>query len=907
MAQGVVQPSFTSGEISPSLYGRVDLTRYYTGLRTCRNFIVRQFGGVSNRPGTKFCAAFADSSRTGRLVPFEFSTSQAYVLEFTEYTIRIYKDGGLIVWPSGPNAGLPAEVETIYLEADLPYLKFVQSADVMTICHPSYPVQQLSRTDHHLWTISAFSNVEGPFQEINVDTAKTLYASTFTGSTTLTASSAVFTSDMVGQMIRIEQAPDAMTKKWEVQKAIVINDIRRAGSNYYQAVSAGTTGTVRPSALEGVESDGDPGVTWRYLHSGFGIVLITGVTSSTVATGTVLNRLPDSVVTGGLSRGITGVIAGAPEVPADPGPYSGAVNARVTCPAHGFTTGDYVTITGVVGMTGINVTAQIIVINVNTFDLSGVYGSGAYVSGGTAIKTLAGTNTYKWAIEAWGGSQGYPAAAAYFQQRQCFAGSEAQPQTVWDSRTGGFTDFGTSVPLLDDDAVTFTLNSRKANEIRHFVELSQLILLTSDGPFIIQGGQDGLIIPGKISTKRQSASGASHVAPLIVGSHALYIQEKGSQVRSLGYDFSSDAFIGNDLTIISSHMFYRHTLTGWAFQTVPFSVAWAVRDDGALLGLTYMPEQEVVGWHRHDTDGFFESVCCITEGDEDVVYLLVRRTINGVTKRYVERMSTRFFESLKDAFFVDSGLTYDGRNETATTMTVTGGTIWDHTELLTVTASSTTGVNGGTGFVAGDVGDEIVFFDDDAGIAYRLRISEVTGATSVKVYANKTLPLAYRSARADWAFAHNILTGLDHLEGKTLDVLADGNVVDQCVVSGGSITIPMPAAVVHAGLPIVSDFETLDVSAAGQNIRDKQKLINHVSLLVEESMGVMVGPDENHLTEFKQRGNENYDMPATPLNQLIDIRIQATWNKSGRVFVRQAQPLPVTILAVIPEVSTGGS
>jgi hypothetical protein len=161
MAQGVVQPSFTSGEISPSLYGRVDLTRYYTGLRTCRNFIVRQFGGVSNRPGTKFCAAFADSSRTGRLAPFEFSTSQAYVLEFTEYTIRIYKDGGLIVWPSGPNTGLPVEVETIYLEADLPYLKFVQSADVMTICHPSYPVQQLSRTDHHLWTISAFSNVEG--------------------------------------------------------------------------------------------------------------------------------------------------------------------------------------------------------------------------------------------------------------------------------------------------------------------------------------------------------------------------------------------------------------------------------------------------------------------------------------------------------------------------------------------------------------------------------------------------------------------------------------------------------------------------------------------------------------------------------------------------------------------------
>lgn len=909
MGQGVSQASFTSGEIAPSLYGRVDLGRYYTGLRTCRNFIVRQFGGVSNRPGTRFCAEFKDSGKAGRLVPFEFSTSQAYVLEFTEYMIRVYKDGGLVVWPSGENEGLPVEIVTIYTESDIPLLKFAQSADVMTICHPSVPTQQLSRTDHHLWTISAFSNVEGPFQEINVDTVKTVYASTYAGSTTITASSGIFTSDMVGQMIRIEQAPDAMTKKWEVQKTIAINDIRRAGSNYYQAVNAGTTGTVRPSTLEGVEADGDPGVTWRYLHSGFGIVLITGVTSSTVATGTVLKRLPDSVITGGLSRGITGAVAGSDATyDAEGNLLSGATNARITCPSHGFSTGDSVTITGIVGTTGLNVTAQIIVVNVNTFDLSGVYGNGVYVSGGTAIKTLAGTNTYKWAVEAWGGSQGYPAATAYFQQRQCFAGSLAQPQTVWDSRTGGFTDFGTSVPLLDDDAVTFTLNSRKANEIRHFVELSQLILLTSDGPFIIQGGQDGLIIPGKISTKRQSASGASHVAPLIVGSHALYIQEKGSQVRSLGYDFSSDAFIGNDLTVISSHLFYRYELTDWAFQTVPFSVAWAVRNDGTLLGLTYMPEQEVVGWHKHDTDGSFESVACISEGGEDVVYLLVKRTIGGVEKRFVERMGTRFFQTVKDAFFVDCGLTYDGRNSTATTMTVTGGTAWDHTEPLAITASSVTGVNGGTGFAAGDVGDDIVFSDDDENIVYRLRISEVTDTTHAIAYANRTIPAAYRdTARTDWAFAHNIITGLDHLEGKTVDILADGNVSPSQVVTGGTVTLGFPASVVHAGLPIVADFETLDISSTQQNIRDKQKIINHVSLMVEESMGVMVGPDVDHLTEYKQRGYENYDVPSTPLNQLIDIRIQANWNKSGRVFVRQAKPLPVTILAVIPEVSIGGS
>lgn len=903
MGSQVPQTSFTSGEIAPSLFGRVDFARYYSGLKTCLNFIVRQFGGVTNRPGTKYCATFKDSTKKGRLIPFEFNADQAYALEFTDYTIRIYKDGGLVVWPDGPSVGQPVEVTTIWPEADLPLLKYVQSADIMTICHPNYPPQQLSRTDHHLWSLGPFNNVDGPFQNINIDSSKTVYASGYSGSVTLTASSGIFTAGMVGQMIRIEQAPDSLTKKWEVQKTIAINDIRRAGSYYYQAVNAGTTGTVRPSTLEGIEADGDPGVTWQYLHSGFGIVLITGYTSATVVTGTVLRRLPDSVITGSLSRAITGVVAGTEPVAPDPG-----VNARVTCPAHGFSTGDSVTISGVTGMTGINVTAQIIVINANTFDLSGVYGSGSYAGGGTAIKTLTGTNTYKWALEAWGGDQGYPATVSYTGgQRLAFGASAAKPQSFWMSTVEGFTSFETSVPVLDDDAITYTLNSRKANQIRHFVELSKLIMLTSDGPFIVDGGADGLIAPGQVSAKRQSASGASHVAPLLVGSHALYIQEKGSQIRSLGYSFAEDAFIGQDLTVISSHLFAKHKVLDWAFQTVPYSVAWTVRDDGVLLALTYMPEQEVVGWHRHETDGIFESVCVITENDEDVLYLLVKRTVNGVEKRFVERMASRSYPTLKDAFFVDCGLTYDGRNSTATTMTVTGGATWDYTEELTITASSAAGVNGGSGFVAGDLGDEIVFNDDAAGLAYRFRITAVTDSTHVKAYCNKIVPVAYRAtARTDWAFAHNSLSGLDHLEGKAVDILSDGNVSAQQVVTGGAITLPFPGAVVHVGLPIISDLETLSISAPSQNVRDKQKIITHVSMIVEESVGISAGPDADHLTEYKQF-RDSYDAPPSEVNEIIDLRIQATWSKTGRVFVRQDKPLPITILAVIPDVSMGGA
>ncbi len=895
MGSGIVQASFTSGELAPSLYGRVDFASYYTGLKTCRNFIVRPFGGVTNRPGTQFITEILDSTRKARLIPFEFSTTQAYILVFGHYTMQVIMNGGVVM-----NGSVPVQVATIWGENDLPLLKFTQSADVMTICHPLYPPQQLSRTSHTAWTLSAFNNVNGPFQDINIDTSMTLSVSAMTGSVTITSVNDLFLAGHVGMMMYLEAAPDDRVLKWEVQKAIMVNDIRRGGSSYYQALNSGTTGTVRPTCMEGSESDGDPGVKWSYLHSGSGIILITGVTSSKIATGTVLSRLPDSTVTGTMSRTITGATAGYPPVDdgTGTGTYSLPVNAKIVCPAHGFSTGDSVTISGIVGMSGINGTAQIIADDVNNFELSGVYGSGSYGGGGVAAKTLTAQPTYKWAFESWGIVPAYPGSVAYIQQRQCFAGSPTKPQSFWMSRSAGFTDFGTSVPLLDDDALSVTLNSRKANEIRHFVELTDLILLTSDGPFRVSGGTDGVLAPGKTICKKQGASGCSHVPPIVINNVALYIQEKGSQVRSLGYSWQADSFVGQDLTLMSSHLFYQHTIKEWCFQAVPFSCAWAVREDGALLGFTYMPDQQVAGWHRHDTDGLFESVACISEGNEDVVYFLVNRTINGVSKRYVERMNTRYFETMADAYFVDCGLSYDGRNAGTTTISITGGVNWDEKETLTLVSSSAL-------FQAGDLGDLIAFTYGDK--VYRLKIIVFTDTQHVQVIANCMLPTAYQdTARTDWAFARNTMAGLNHLEGNTVDILADGFALGQQVVTGGVVTLPYPGAVVHIGLPIVSDFETLDIASSQNDIRDKKKLINHISLIVEESMGVLAGPDVNHLTEYKQE-RLSYDQVATSASGIMDMRVQATWNKAGRMFVRQARPLPITILTVIPEVSAGGS
>jgi hypothetical protein len=809
MGDGILQASFNSGEIAPSLQGRIDFNRYYSGLKTCKNFIVRQHGGVCNRPGTKFIAETHDSTKITRLIDFQFSTSQTYVLEFGDYVMRIIKDGGLVVFPAGhASAGQVVEVVTIYPVAALYRIIYTQSADVITFCHPDYPPQQLSRTDHHLWSFAAFNNVLGPFKELNIDTSKTVYANGVSGNVTVTSVADIFTAAMVGQMLKIEQSPDSLTKKWEVGKTVTINDIKRAGPNYYQAVGSATTGTVRPDHTEGVGYDGDPGVLWAYLHSGIGIVLISGFTSAKIITGTVLLRLPDSVLTASVSKSITGAVAADPDMT----PNSGDEIVTITCTAHGFVNGDSVTIASVVGMTDLNGVRQVTVLGVNTFTVA-VSTAQNYTSGGTAVKSFTAQPSYKWALEAFGGADKYPGSVAYFQQRQIFGGSFGQPQTTWMSRTAGYTDFGVSVPILDDDAITFTTASRDVNEIRHFVELAELVILTSSGEWMVRGGQDGTLMPGAVSMKRQGYGGAAFIPPVMIGNHALYVQEKGAQVRSLNYSLTDDAFIGNDLTIMANHLFNGHTIVDWCFQRVPFQTVWAVRDDGVLLGLTYMPEHEVAGWHQHTTTGgLFESISCISEGQDDAVYCVVKRG----AKRFIERFDTRRFTSSIDAFFVDCGLSYSGAPATS-------------------------------------------------------------------------------------------FSGLDHLEGMTVDILADGFVCGQQVVNGGSVTINHSASVVHIGIPIVAEIETLPISVTGQTIRDKNKLINHLTVMLEETSGLFAGPDSSHLTEFKQRETENYGEPVSLKTGMIDLRIQAAWNKNGQILIQKAQPLPITILAIIPEVSTGGS
>lgn len=534
---------------------------------------------------------------------------------------------------------------------------------------------------------------------------------------------------------------------------------------------------------------------------------------------------------------------------------------------------------------------------------SGIYGyiGRASTNAFTDINILATkTDTPPNAANPFSGAGNYPGAVGYYQQRLCFAGSNNNPQTVWMSKTGNFKNFGYSTPTKDDDAATFTIASRQVHRFRHLLPLRQLLGLTTGGEWVIDGSEAGLT-PKSVRANVQSYNGCSRLPPIVVNDSAIYVQARGAGVSSIAYTFESDGFSGDDLTKFAPHLFRGHQIVDWTYQAAPDRLVWAVREDGILLGMTFLPEEQLIAWHRHSTDGFVESVACVTEGDEDALYLLVRRTVGGVSRRYVERMASRRVLDMENAFFVDCGLSYDGRNTGATALlTLSGGTTWKHPESLTLTAS------GHAPFTEGSVGKR---YRLRAGSdLVRVEVTTYASAISVTVRLLEVCPASLRGAAvADWALLADELSGLGHLEGKTVAVLADGDVHPARVVTGGAISLQSHAAVVHVGLPYTAELETLEIDFPGQEtVLDKRKAIHSVTAVLEDSRNFWAGRDAAHLYEQKAPYRVNYNDPLALQSGVSELKISTQWDEAGRIYLRQPDPLPLTVLALIPEVTISG-
>lgn len=533
------------------------------------------------------------------------------------------------------------------------------------------------------------------------------------------------------------------------------------------------------------------------------------------------------------------------------------------------------------------------------------------VETGSAVTTASASSGFR--LGAFFGGN-YPAVVAFFQQRLVLAATPSDPKTVWGSRTGSFEDFTPTKAdgtVEDDHGFTFTLTEGGVNAIRWLSPGSVLAIGTSDGEFVMRAStQDEAITPTNVVVRLQSTRGSAEHVPVRIDDQVLYIARARRRLHEFAYNFEADRYRSPDMTLLARHV-ARPKLARLAWQADPWGVCWATRDDGALIGFTYLRDQDVTAWHRHPkTNGAVLDVCVVPGAGEDELWLVVERTIGGATKRFVERLAAAFEPDnptdQEYGVFVDSSLELD--NTVAQTLTPGAG----------ATVKGTTGVGftaGGGAFVAGDVGREIRLRWLDASDAknprYRWARARITGYTSATVVSGTILaafPSLAAIAADGWHLTVTTVSGLDHLEGQTVQILADGAAHPDKVVSAGAVALDRPTAVAQVGLGYTSYLETVqpEAGAADGTATTRQKRAHQLGLMFVNTLGASFGDSESASREVLpfRTGADAMDAPP-PLFTGPKRRIfPGGWTDDLRFVVEQTQPLPLTIAALVPRIVT---
>jgi hypothetical protein len=645
MANSVIIPAFAAGELSPGLAARVDLAKYHVGAALLQNFFVDYKGGASSRPGTQHIGIVEPGAW---LYKFVFSASQQYVLVFSNLLLRFIRNpGGPTNHPNGSNAGFLESapgvlygVTTPYLAAELPDLKFAQSADILQITHPAHPRMVLRRLGETNWTLSepvigatilSPSNQHATITGLPADShdpQNTTYLYTVTsvdrnGEESPMAFGLGPTLSLFAMVTGIDMAntPGTVTVTWDPVAGA-------AQYNVYKTIP-GYANQVPPHTA----SFGFCGISYGNLFLDSNIVPDFTKSPPLHADPFSPNQIKEVTVTG--SSG--GWPVGSSDVYIDDPTGTEAIVLAVLDTA----------VRGALG----SIVSVVIVSPGKGYTSPTLLPEGSSGTGGvTATITLGGGNEN-------------PTSVAYNQQRLVCAGTGSFPTGIIASKTGFYDNFDHSNPVLDDDAFTFVLAANEINTILHMIPMpGGLVLFTNSGISQLSGGSTSAQNPSAITPSSavvvpQSYFGASRVRPVVVGQDILYVQDPGTAVQDLAYNLFTNIYAGTDITVLSSHLFYPYQIVQWDYQHTPFKILWVVRNDGTLLSLTYLKEQEVFAWtHHYTTGGLFGSVAVIREGNADAVYVSVNR--GGLWR--VERLTSRVYNTIADAWCVDAGLAYQG-------------------------------------------------------------------------------------------------------------------------------------------------------------------------------------------------------------------------------------------------------
>ena len=673
--------SFNAGEMSPLMNSRADFVSYDKGARTLQNMLVRAQGPVQRRPGTKYIAEVKESADEVRLIPFEYSTEDTYIIELGDLYARFYRNGAQIL-ADDVNV---YEIVTPWDCNDLFELHFDQDAQYMRVVHPDYQPYKITRTGHAVWTCTAITFVGGPFIDQNTTKTSTITPSATTGNITLSSTASdTWDANHVGALWEISYLLDANSvggsfcMNWAPASNPPSDSVAIQKNRYYDFTTGGSWGgTMR------LQRSYDDGVTWEdvFAHSSVNSAPITYAGQEFYDDALYRVDIDEDYTRADRSYAIYNLVARPFEL------------------------------NGVVQITDVNDANDAVA---------------------TVTKTLGGiTATHRWAEGAWSDYRGWPRTISHHEQRAVYGGSGSWPQTLW----------GSIIASQDDDYDDFTVGEGNADDAwTYILPGMNPIQWVSSADYLMIGttgnvGRMGLPEKGITPTespvyKTQAKNGSAYIQPVDAIDALLFVERGGTKVRELTYTYSSDRFIAPDMTILSEHI-TGNGIVEIDFQNRPDPILWAIREDGQMLSFTYERKQEVLAWARHVTGqdpndwtswDKFESVAVIPgagttpAGDdwiEDAVYVVVLRDVNGTDHRFVEMLTPLDWgDDPNYCWFVDcggEGLTYTGTDEVTGTQDVAAtykftylgdnGDVWGiplgDTDYYTAMSSDANNIGGG--------------------------------------------------------------------------------------------------------------------------------------------------------------------------------------------------------------------
>ncbi len=898
-----IQSSFNAGELDPRLAARLDFVKYRAGLETSENLIPLSEGGIMRRSGTRHVAEVANSAVKGRLKRFQFSITQSYVLELGNLTMRFFRNQAQILVANTDGAisnGTFTGNITGWTSRSTGTGSIAHDAtnNRLSLVPGGTGATDIGWAEQAVTISAGFTAVEHviKFQVLGLpsDRVELRIGTTSTGSEVIADKlyevgyhCVAFTPTATTFYIQFRNRGNFRNKTVQIDNVSLIdNTAVNLDTPWLEADLYQLEGPQSADVLYLFHGSYPTHKLLRLGHTTWSLVEVAWQDGPYLDENATTTTLLPGASTG---LGITLTLSATTGVNDNQGWLSTDIGRLVRYKET--TNWGYAIIRSITSTT-------VAVADVRK----------DFEATPTAVVT--------WRLGAWSGTTGYPRTASFYEQRLYTAATATQIQTFWATQTADFENFkpdNDAGTIEADDALDFTLSADDVNAIYWLSAGENTLIIGTEGGEWVPKSTGAVLTPLDISVRRQTMHGSARIAPVRIGSTVIFVQRAKRRIREFGFVFESDGYKAPDLTRLAKHI-TQSGLVEMDYAQEAESIVWAVRNDGVLLSMTIRRDEDVVGWGRHILGGSFsggnavvESVVVIPGNNgsgqtqdstsRDEVWLMVKRTINSITRRYIEFFERDFEtgQAQEDAYYSDSLLTLD------TPITVTGATAANP---VVITAAAHGLVNG-----------------DD------VRITDVNGMTQlnrnsyrVASAATNTFALTSPDGGANingTAFSAyisggkinkkvTVISGLGHIQGESVRIWADGAIqAPQTVSAASQITLSQSASVAQIGLGYTHKLKTLKISAgnpAGTPL-GKTKRIYGLTFALLNSHTLKFGPDVNNLTEQDFRVvSDPMDTAAPLFTGEKFVEFPGNWVQDARIVIESADPAPFTLLALAPEV-----